>query len=48
VGGDTDNIDIIGLLRFWAKNEGKKHPKFVKSKPKSAGFEQKSAEVDAF
>jgi hypothetical protein len=25
--GNTDNTVFIGLLRFWAKNEGKKAPK---------------------
>jgi hypothetical protein len=30
----SDNIDIIGLLHFWAKNEGKKVPKSTENSPK--------------
>jgi hypothetical protein len=33
MGGDTDNDIIIGLLRFWANNEGKKAPKISKNWP---------------
>ena len=32
--GDTDNGVIIGLLHYWAKNEGKKVPKSTENSPK--------------
>jgi hypothetical protein len=29
--GDSDNCDFIGLMRFWAKNEGKNEQKSIRN-----------------
>jgi hypothetical protein len=46
--GDIDSADIIGLLRFWAKNEGKNIPKSTRNPRKSTGFERKSTKSKNF
>jgi hypothetical protein len=46
--GDVDSTDIIGLLHFWAKNEGKNIPKSTRNPQKSTGFERKSTKSNAF
>jgi hypothetical protein len=46
--GEIDSADIIGLLRFWAKNEGKNIPKSTINLRKSTSFERKSPKSNHF
>jgi hypothetical protein len=41
VAGGSKKCDFIGLIRFWAKNEGKNEQKLIRNEQKHARFEQK-------
>jgi hypothetical protein len=46
--GGSKKVDFIGLIRFWAKNEGKNEQKLVRNQQKRARFEQKLTEISMF